>query len=282
MEILRQHIASGAFHDSAERFDPPKCHPQTRQAIIKKIMDWIEDPENLRHFLWMYGPAGCGKSAIAQTIAEMCAEAGILAGSFFFSRTAADRNKKDHFIPSLAYQLCLSISEMRVHVAMAVEHDPTLFSRSLMSKRTRFLSSRSTRAPSSGNSTFLRCATPTYHCRRLGRMQRRQFAERNSYALSAAIKQSSIPLLFLVASRAEHEIRQAFNSSSMRPLMTGLPLDDSYEPDADIRIFLKSKFAEIKENIHRARISPLTGPVPPTSIASSKNPLGSLYTRQLL
>ncbi|KAF8955650.1 hypothetical protein BDZ97DRAFT_1811568 [Flammula alnicola] len=51
MEVLRQNIASGAFHDSAERFDPPKCHPRTRQATIQKIIEWIEDPDNLQYFL---------------------------------------------------------------------------------------------------------------------------------------------------------------------------------------------------------------------------------------
>ena len=34
-------------------------------------------------FLWLYGPAGAGKSAIAQTIAELLEEAGLLAGAFF-------------------------------------------------------------------------------------------------------------------------------------------------------------------------------------------------------
>ena len=40
MELLHQHIAPGAFHNSDERYDPPKCHPHTWRAILKKIMDW--------------------------------------------------------------------------------------------------------------------------------------------------------------------------------------------------------------------------------------------------
>ncbi|KAF8965628.1 hypothetical protein BDZ97DRAFT_2057926 [Flammula alnicola] len=250
MNILRQNIASGAFYDSAERFDPPKCHPQTRKAIIRKIMEWIEDPENLRYFLWMYGPAGAGKSAIAQTVAEMCAKAGILAASFFFSRTSPGRNNKTHFIASLSYQLSLSIPGMRVHVATAVEHDPSIFSRSLFSQMQALIINplkqttvgEETQGPLSSRPRFI-IIDGLDECDNANTSSQTEILD----ALAASVNELTTPLLFLIASRPEHDIRQAFNSSSMRSLMTGMPLDDSYKPDADICVFLKAKFAEIKE-----------------------------------
>jgi hypothetical protein len=33
--------APSAFHNSGERFDPPKCHPRTRIHILTKIMNWV-------------------------------------------------------------------------------------------------------------------------------------------------------------------------------------------------------------------------------------------------
>jgi hypothetical protein len=39
-------IATDAFHNSGERFDPPKCHPNTRVAVLAEIMQWIEAIEN--------------------------------------------------------------------------------------------------------------------------------------------------------------------------------------------------------------------------------------------
>ncbi len=90
LKKLLEHIAPGAFHDSAERRDPPKCHPHTREAVNRDILEWAQNPYNLRLLMWIYGPAGAGKSAIMQTIAERCAELGILAGSFFFSVVARD------------------------------------------------------------------------------------------------------------------------------------------------------------------------------------------------
>ena len=57
----------GAFHNSLERGDPPKCHKRTREAILNKIMDWVmKKIETDAFMMWLYGAAGAGKSAIAQ------------------------------------------------------------------------------------------------------------------------------------------------------------------------------------------------------------------------
>ncbi|KIK52272.1 hypothetical protein GYMLUDRAFT_180242, partial [Collybiopsis luxurians FD-317 M1] len=44
-------------------------------------------PGNDHSVCWLYGPAGAGKSVIAQTLAEICMERGLLVGSFFFWHT---------------------------------------------------------------------------------------------------------------------------------------------------------------------------------------------------
>lgn len=43
--------------------------------------------------MWLFGPAGAGKSAIAKRIAELAAEKCLPVGTFFFSRTTPTRNK---------------------------------------------------------------------------------------------------------------------------------------------------------------------------------------------
>ena len=129
MELLKQNVALGASHNSAERYDPPKCHPHTREAVLMKIEDWVKDAHKVSLFLWLYGPAGTGKSAIAQTIAELLESLELLAAAFFFSRNAAGRNDKTSLIPTLVYQLIMSIPEIRPHVLEAVIGDLALFSR---------------------------------------------------------------------------------------------------------------------------------------------------------
>ena len=93
-------------------------------------MAWVEQrPENLDlFFLWVYGPAGAGKSAIAQTIAELCEEAKLLAASFFFSRTAAGRSDNSRLVATLTWQLIQSIPEIREHVLALLERDSTIVS----------------------------------------------------------------------------------------------------------------------------------------------------------
>ena len=86
-------VSSNAFYDSDDRPDPPKCHPKTRVAVINKIIDWANGKIDTNAFmLWLYGPAGAGKTAIARKVAEIFAEHGLLLASFLFFRSDSQRN----------------------------------------------------------------------------------------------------------------------------------------------------------------------------------------------
>jgi sigma54-dependent transcription regulator len=92
-------VATDAFYNSDELTYAPKCHPQTRLAVLDDIMKWVNKSGAQHHFMmWLFGSAGAGKSAIAKKIAELAAEKGLLIGTFFFSRTSPNRNSKDHLI----------------------------------------------------------------------------------------------------------------------------------------------------------------------------------------
>jgi hypothetical protein len=128
-DLWRNKIAPGAFHNSRERLkcDPPKCHPQTRVAVIQAIIDWIEDGQKTSFIKWLNGPAGAGKSAIAQEIAELCYKLGYLLASFFWSRSAVGRNNEDRVIASLAYQLLIAMPQLRRPIEEVVEADRYIF-----------------------------------------------------------------------------------------------------------------------------------------------------------
>ena len=248
MELLQQHIAPGAFHNSDERYDPPKCHPQTRRAVLKKIEEWVRDVNKVALILWLYGPAGAGTSAIAQTIAELLEKAGLLAAAFFFSRDAAGRSTKAPLVATLVYQLIISIPEIRVHALEALEEDPALFSRSieaqieaLVVKPLNAVAADETLAPILLSRPRLIILDGLDECRATSA----QIQILN--ALSTAAKHLRIPLCFLIASRPEQDIRQAFNDQNgLGSLSLSIALDDTYQPDDDIWIFLESTFDEIK------------------------------------
>jgi hypothetical protein len=260
LDLLQQNVAPGAFYDAAERGDPPKCYPQTRLAILAEIQHWVRNPElRKRLIMWIYGPAGAGKSAIAQTVAEIFAKEGLLVASFFFSRTGIGRNDTSRFIASISYQLSISIPELRSHIAIAVEQDPLVFSRTLMSQLQALIVKPLNDA--AGDLTQATTAQPRLVIIDGLDEARGETAQKELLqALVTSIRQLNIPLIFLVASRADHIIRQTFNTEPLQSLMQGLALDKHYKPDHDIRIFLSAKFSEIRKVHPSCNILPAPWP----------------------
>src|SRR5271154_6221085 len=136
MDLLMEWVATGAFHNSDELYDAPKCHPHTRVAVLDEIMQWVGESESAREafMMWLFGPAGAGKSAIAKRIAEIAAEKGLLIATFFFSRTDPQRNTKDRLVATLAYQLALSIPGTRTLIENAIERDPAIFKKNIQTQ----------------------------------------------------------------------------------------------------------------------------------------------------
>ncbi|CAA7266788.1 unnamed protein product [Cyclocybe aegerita] len=87
-------------------------------------MDWITSDDKTASMMVLLGSAGLGKSALEQSIAEMCAKAGLLAASFFFSTTSSNRNNGDTLIPTLVYQLIRVIPGLRDLVEKELKNDP--------------------------------------------------------------------------------------------------------------------------------------------------------------
>lgn len=80
------------------------CLRGTRRDVLRQLEDWLED-ERGRRVLWLEGIAGQGKSAIAQTFAEVTFAEGKLGASFFCSRESDDRSNTQVIFPTLAFQL---------------------------------------------------------------------------------------------------------------------------------------------------------------------------------
>jgi len=239
---LREHVAVGAFHNSAERFDPPKCYPKTREAILAKIEAWVKErPENEdRLVLWMYGPAGAGKTAIAQSIAELCE--AFLAASFFFSRTAQGRSDNSRLVATIVWQLIKAIPEIREIVLSALEYDPTLLSQTPATQMKALIVDPMNQVPMNRLAKHSRlviidgldeCFPPESQNDILD-------------ILSTSLQDLKTPLYFLIASRPHTNIRYAFNSNAFCSIIHTLPLEHDYQSTEDIRHYLTSSFGEIR------------------------------------
>ena len=251
MENLRKIIARGALHNSKERHYPPKCHQSTRMSVLKKIMEWVENIEIIYRFMWLYGPVGVGKSAIAQTIAELYFGINVLAASFFFSRMAADCSDSTLVIATIAYQLCLSIPEVRSYIEAAVERDPDILRLSLEAQVQKLIIwplSRVNFHPTSSQSVSSRPNLIVIDG--LDECGNEDTQRCLLDALSGIFKSHSFPIYFLVTSRPEQHIHDFFHAEPLSSMTTFISLDDSYFPDNDIQVLLDSEFDEIKRE-HR-------------------------------
>ncbi|TFK37945.1 hypothetical protein BDQ12DRAFT_606835, partial [Crucibulum laeve] len=100
-----------------------RCHPGTRLEVIAEIKKWIKNGGD-RPILWLNGPAGSGKSAVSQTIAELYTSH--IAASFFFLRGTEQRSRIQYLIPTLAHQASLYSPTARESIIEVLRKEPNL------------------------------------------------------------------------------------------------------------------------------------------------------------
>ena len=105
-----------------------RCDPGTRLEVIAQIRQSLDGHDNDERTVvfWVNGPAGYGKSALAQTIAECYTAEGHLLGSFFFLRGAGERSHISCLIPTLAHQISLTVPGAKLLIESALEDEPAL------------------------------------------------------------------------------------------------------------------------------------------------------------
>ena len=225
-------------------------------------MKWIKWEGDLYSFvMWVYGPAGAGKSAIAQTIAEICDKEMILLATFFFSRNDPSRSNIKPLIATIAYQITLNLPNVRNAILGVVERDPLIFSKSLtvqfksliVEPLQPLIEAGFFNQPTSRRLVIIdgldECSDPKVQ---------RNIVE----VLANAYRQHRLPLIFLFASRPEQHISLAFSTGVLSSVTTRIALDESYLPDKDIQLFLIDKFKEIKSTHHLCAYIPPHWPPP--------------------
>ena len=251
LDVLKDATASSAFHDSEVRFDPPKCHPRTRIAVLAKIMDWILAQDNETRdglIMWLTGAAGAGKSSIAQSIVENCLKKSnaLVLASFFFNRSDSTRNHAQPLVATLTYQIYRALPAVRPQITSIIDDDPLIFTKKLEYQLRTLIMTPLQDLHRSGQLT----QSPTRRLIVIDGLD--ECINRTSQvlilnAISDAVRTFELPIVFLIASRPEHDIRETFGSKAMIDIRTWIMLDDRYEPDEDIRIFLSDSFRRIRE-----------------------------------
>ena len=244
LHTLKLGVSLGAIHDSAERCPPPSCHPGTRNAVRQIILDWIRRDSWDSSFFWLYGPAGAGKTAILQAIAEfLSSRSGFnenFGGSFFFSRGKTGRDQGHFLFSTIAYQLALNdVTGLRQHVNRIMQSNPTLHTKS-MDVQLQYLIV----------DTFKYLLPRPPHSYLViidGLDECHDKATQQSILrlLCEAITVHKLPLRFLIGSRPESHIRASFDQEFFYTITHRVVLDETFNPRRDIHVFLKDGFAKI-------------------------------------
>jgi len=251
----------GATYNSLERqqLDAPKCHPNTRVAVINRLISWIKgdiDFDSL--ILWLYGAAGAGKSAIAHTLAEICEEYGCLLATFFFWKTAAERNDISRFVATIAYQIARAIPEIRRLIEIAVDADPMIFQQSVDVQLARLIIEPIRHLHSTGfdfkASPFVIIIDGLDECRG------KEIQSGIVRSLAAVFFHSPFRIRILIASRPEVYLQSIFNLTSLQPHLSRIALSDEYSAKEDIRRFLEDSFDKIRREHPLAPYIPSSWP----------------------
>jgi hypothetical protein len=252
LHILRLGASLGAIHDSAERYPAPNCHPGTREAVRQIILDWIHttSENSTSFFFWLYGPAGAGKTAILQAVAEfLCSQSEFgqnFGGSFFFSRGKKGRDHGHFLFSTIAYQLALKVPGLRQHVNRIMELDPTLHTKSMdVQLQTLIVDAFRNLSPLPQRSYLVIIdGLDECHDKATQQLILRLLCETITY--------HKLPLRFLIGSRPETHIRASFDQESVYTITQRVVLDETFNPGRDIRVFLQDGFAKIlaENSIH--------------------------------
>jgi len=243
-----EHVAPNALHDSGHVFDPPKCHPGTRVAVIQAIMDWLagvnEDTRG-KGVTWLTGGAGAGKSAIGRSVCERCAEEGTLLASFFFSSSDATRHHSKTLVPTIAYQICPIDPSIRKAVSDFIYNDPHIFSKSLRMQFVSLVVEPLLSLYTSRAQTLRRLIVIDGLDECVDKSSQRDILETIAYLITTY---PQLPIRFLVCSRLEPNIKNVIHSFRMNSTVFTISLsDDYYAASEDIEIYLRDHFNAIRQ-----------------------------------
>ncbi|KIK61945.1 hypothetical protein GYMLUDRAFT_145432, partial [Collybiopsis luxurians FD-317 M1] len=247
LEILHENAVVSAAYDAEQRFPPPNCHPGTRIETLETLRNWVNNSTKANPIIyWLYGAAGVGKSAIAQTICEEFADTQ-LAASFFFSRADTTRNHLQHFFTTIALRLVTShtlgpiLSE---YIDLIIRRNRSIVHANLERQFQELI------------------AKPCY---RLTVEQWKELPqlividgldecvdissqERLLSIICEAKLGSMVPFKFLICSRPEPRICNAFNHQDFHTLVTRSDLGEAFQSSNDIAKYLCKEFDRIQQD----------------------------------
>ncbi|KAK1215071.1 hypothetical protein PQX77_022338 [Marasmius sp. AFHP31] len=292
----------GASHNAEQQYSRGDCLPGTREEVLRIIWEWILSQRKELPICWLSGTAGVGKTAIAMTVAKTCQKEGRLVSSFFFFRSDPKRNNPSALVLTIAHGLVVTNPSCRVSINQRISDDPTILEacieeqfRELVVEPYRRQTLPPTQKSSLRQNSSLRQTRPKRVQKPMGKralakledpdQQRRtkqteaanlviidgldecgdEQTQRRVLSMiqSAFHSTSHSSLRFLVCSRPEAWLQEAFADASLSELSKIILLNDQFRPAKDIMKYYRHQFQKVVSN---PRYKQVRFPVPWPSV----------------
>ncbi|KAF9475303.1 hypothetical protein BDN70DRAFT_996528 [Pholiota conissans] len=253
LKLLTKRVANTAFHNSAQRIDPPRCHPKTREDVLETMFEWIMSSKHREEWiLWLNGAAGAGKSAIMQTLAERCVAAFIAVASFFFFKSDSTRNSIGPLVATLVYQLIQNIPEVSDDILHIIEENPLILDQVIESQLQQLIIQPYLRLPAHLRRPFVVFIDGLDEC--IDHIEQAALIK----VFGDIARKCDASIVFVIASRREHQIKAAFGKEHVTRVLRTIPLDELSlaQTSSEIRLYLTDKFDEIKKTHPRKQDLP--------------------------
>jgi hypothetical protein len=214
---------------------------------------------HLWKMFWLSGPAGTGKSAVAQSFAEMCLEQGRLGAAYFFFRSSI-RDDPRTVIPSLAYQLAVNVPDYGNLLGHAIARDPSIFQKTLREQLRRLIVEPFTLLQTKGHKITRK--PPVIILDGLDECQGIEAQCEIVEMIGEVIRlKKDLPLLWLIASRPEPHLQYIFSRADFSIDCNKEVLLIDADTRDDVNRYLRDSFDDI-----RTRFPLVTGVAWPSEV----------------
>ncbi|KAF7369296.1 hypothetical protein MVEN_00257400 [Mycena venus] len=224
--------------------------------MLEDLFEWASASNLGSSVLWLHGPAGAGKSAIAQSLCQKLETHGRLGASFFFKRGHPSRGHAKKLFPTLAYQIAFALPELAPVISQAVVQNLSVLDRSLATQLQTLIIQPCRQTIPGRIFTIVidgldECEDP-------------QVQQEVLRSIDHAIHEGSFPLRLLIASRPEPHIREIF-LGALKRFHCLLNINQSFE---DVRKYLRDEFNRIRRE-HSGTMAVIRLPWPSSKIINN-------------
>ncbi|KAJ3559731.1 hypothetical protein NP233_g11188 [Leucocoprinus birnbaumii] len=193
--------------------------------------------------LWMRGPFGVGKSAVAQSCAEELERRKKLISTLFFSRSNANRDDPRRLFISIAFQIASRCKLFRDIIESHIQMDPSFASKSASAQFQELLVTplSQSNVTLNGLDGCVVIIDGLDECR--GTKEQCEIIR----IIAASVQNHTTPFRWFITSRPEDHIIRTMNIFSVKSVISCIELPISRHIDYEILTYLTDEFEDIRQ-----------------------------------